>query len=373
MTVLAIFFSALLVGQTVMIAALLLRVPSLRNPANTALALGMLAIAVSCMLDSMSAFAEAGAGIRLIAGAMLTECVAAAALYIHLQWIRRLARLPELARHAVFILPAILASLPGIVLSERMLGGITGHPIAPAAATMALALSVGLVSAVLLQAAYLSAAIAVFLKDRRSFGATMRRWQSMVITSLALLWLIAFAARIGGLTGTIGDEVSPLVECLFSIVLSLLIWSGLGSAQVLQHARTSATKVVAAAIPKYRRSALTPQRGEDIMRRAKAALLRDRLFADPSLTLPKLAKQLSVSPNDLSQALNQTLGQNFTAFVNEARVCEAERLLKEPGHATDTVLGIAYAVGFNAKSTFNTAFVRKNGMTPSEFRKAGAV
>jgi AraC-like DNA-binding protein len=34
-----------------------------------------------------------------------------------------------------------------------------------------------------------------------------------------------------------------------------------------------------------------------------------------------------------------------------------------------TVLEIALAVGFNAKSTFNTAFRRETGRTPSQFRE----
>lgn len=87
---------------------------------------------------------------------------------------------------------------------------------------------------------------------------------------------------------------------------------------------------------------------------------------DPLLTMPKLAAKIGVTPNQLSHTLNNVLGQSFFEFVNTVRVREAARLLCEDQDRT--ILDIAIAVGFNSKSTFNLAFKRVTGMTPSHYR-----
>ena len=51
------------------------------------------------------------------------------------------------------------------------------------------------------------------------------------------------------------------------------------------------------------------------------------------------------------------------------RIEEAKKRLKDPKENQYVVLKIAYDVGFNSKSTFNTAFKKFTGMSPSEFRE----
>ncbi|MAB33326.1 helix-turn-helix domain-containing protein, partial [Thalassospira sp.] len=81
---------------------------------------------------------------------------------------------------------------------------------------------------------------------------------------------------------------------------------------------------------------------------------------------PKLANAVGVTPNQLSYVLNQHLGKSFFDFVNEVRTYEASRLLIE--EADRTILDIAISVGFNSKSTFNLAFKKIIGKTPSAYR-----
>lgn len=111
---------------------------------------------------------------------------------------------------------------------------------------------------------------------------------------------------------------------------------------------------------------------EDALQRAltKLAEIRSRreLLLDPLVSLPKLSRAVGVSPNQLSYVLNRHLGQNFFDYVNSARIEEARAVLVlEPER---TVLDIALSVGFNSKSTFNLAFKKITGETPSAVREA---
>jgi len=93
----------------------------------------------------------------------------------------------------------------------------------------------------------------------------------------------------------------------------------------------------------------------------------ERLYLDSELGLPQLAKSISLSPHDLSYLLNEGFGMNFFQFVNTYRIEEAKRLLLSEKHRHLNILGIAYSSGFNSKTTFNTAFKRSTGFSPSQF------
>ena len=57
-------------------------------------------------------------------------------------------------------------------------------------------------------------------------------------------------------------------------------------------------------------------------------------------------------------------------FVNEFRIKEAMNILKDTSKSKLTILEILYEVGFNSKSSFNTAFKKHTGKTPTQHRKS---
>ncbi|MEO0820863.1 MAG: helix-turn-helix domain-containing protein [Pseudomonadota bacterium] len=121
--------------------------------------------------------------------------------------------------------------------------------------------------------------------------------------------------------------------------------------------------------PAYARSPLDEASLRRIAAKLEAAMESGRLYRAPFFALRDLAEAVQVSPHRISQVLNRYLGVNFFDYVNRWRIAEAcERLTAEP----DTpVLTIAEAVGFNSKSTFNAAFRKHTGTTPSAWRRAG--
>ncbi len=121
--------------------------------------------------------------------------------------------------------------------------------------------------------------------------------------------------------------------------------------------------------PKYEKSALTPARAEAYLSKLLHAMASERLYANSALKLQELAHRLDIAPHHLSQIINEKRGQNFFDFINQYRVEEAKKLLADPAKQPYTILSLALEVGFNNKASFNTAFKKFTGMTPSQFRE----
>ncbi len=98
--------------------------------------------------------------------------------------------------------------------------------------------------------------------------------------------------------------------------------------------------------------------------------MANRLYRDPELSLNKLAVLLKLQPRQLTGLIKTKFGRSFPDFVNQYRVDEAEQLLVDPKFKHWSILAIGLEVGFNSKSTFNRAFKKINGQTPSQYQES---
>lgn len=101
----------------------------------------------------------------------------------------------------------------------------------------------------------------------------------------------------------------------------------------------------------------------------QALVERDKIYLDPLLSLDRLAKALQVPPHYLSQYLNRELKKTFNEWLNEHRIEAFKRLALDPRTQGKTIQTLMYEVGFNSKSTFHSAFKKRTGMTPTQYRK----
>ena len=88
-------------------------------------------------------------------------------------------------------------------------------------------------------------------------------------------------------------------------------------------------------------------------------------YLNPKLTLTELAESLKISPNHLSQIINQNEQVNFHDFVNKYRV--EEFIQKVQNNKSYSLLAHALDSGFNSKSTFNSVFKKLKSVTPSQY------
>lgn len=95
----------------------------------------------------------------------------------------------------------------------------------------------------------------------------------------------------------------------------------------------------------------------------------DKLFLDNDLNLPAVAEKLGISIHETSFLINEATKDNFYNFINKYRVDEAKKLLASAKMGELNILGIAFASGFNSKTTFNTTFKKFVGISPSQYSK----
>ena len=95
----------------------------------------------------------------------------------------------------------------------------------------------------------------------------------------------------------------------------------------------------------------------------------DKPYKKATFQLKDLAGKLKLPPYLVSHVINKKFSQNFPDFVNTYRIEESKLMLASKQHQSLKISSIAYDCGFNTLSSFNQAFKKQTGTTPSSFRK----
>jgi AraC-like DNA-binding protein len=96
----------------------------------------------------------------------------------------------------------------------------------------------------------------------------------------------------------------------------------------------------------------------------------EKIYLDKSLSLADVSTITQLSENKLSQTFSQGLNTNFYDFVNQYRIEEAKKRLRNPLYAHFKIQSIAEDSGFNSKASFYRIFKKECKMTPSEYMSA---
>lgn len=157
----------------------------------------------------------------------------------------------------------------------------------------------------------------------------------------------------------IGMETNGYIFGSFLIVLYIL---RLRNPEIFQELR-----MIVEEEKKYKNSQLKSVNLKNVGEKLKNLLEIEKIYREEDLNLTELASQIGISNHQLSEYLNQELKISFFQLIHKYRIEEAkERLLSHP---EETILSIAYRVGYQSKSSFNDIFKKEAGSTPTEFRK----
>lgn len=94
------------------------------------------------------------------------------------------------------------------------------------------------------------------------------------------------------------------------------------------------------------------------------------LFLNQDLTLHHFADAIHMSPRLISTCINKNFGNNFNEWVNGFRVEKALQILKADVKNQLSIEGIGTAAGFKSRSTMYSAFQKKMGHSPGNYRSS---
>lgn len=122
-------------------------------------------------------------------------------------------------------------------------------------------------------------------------------------------------------------------------------------------------------VKKYSGSTLSEDQKISLVSKLEHLVQVDKIFINEKLSIEDIAMKLDTNSKYISQIINETYNKNFYNYINSYRIEEAKMMLRSELSDKYSILGIAQSVGFVSKSTFNVAFKRITGLTPTEFKK----
>lgn len=205
-----------------------------------------------------------------------------------------------------------------------------------------------------------------WLHDRRSDADRLSlRWLSTMTASQFVVWGIAAAHALS----PVPFLPYPLIYVAVAAWVCMVGWFSQGQPPVVVAQPGEAPGAGGGAGGED--LAGEDPRFDDVEARLSVLMEGHAMYRESALTIAQLARRSGYPEYLVSAVINRRLGGNFWDYVNRHRVEDVRARLADPGEQRG-ILELAYEAGFTSKSTFNTAFKRIVGETPSTWRKRRA-
>lgn len=120
---------------------------------------------------------------------------------------------------------------------------------------------------------------------------------------------------------------------------------------------------------KYQNINMSSQQFEYAKRKIIQVMDDEKPFLNDSFTLKQLSHRISLPVYLTSHVVNKGFHTNFSDFINSRRIDEAKYKLGSSAYQNIKISELAHQCGFNSVSSFNVAFKKHTGTTPSRFKK----
>lgn len=174
------------------------------------------------------------------------------------------------------------------------------------------------------------------------------KWLASLTISVLILWLSYFFIKFEYFVSG-----SIIFSILFYIFYLFFLFNKKIASEIFQKTKKTS-------IPK------NTSETEKLITELEGIMTTQKIYTNPDLKLPDLARHLNISTHELSRLLNENIGENFTDFINKYRIEEAKLLIRTDSKYT--IEGIGIQSGFNSKSAFYKAFKKFTNLTPAKYK-----
>ena len=190
-------------------------------------------------------------------------------------------------------------------------------------------------------------------KAKQSQGSAVAiQWLSILLYALAAIWIVY-------VLNLIEDKVPYLIgPILYSIIAYAVTFIAIKKGYIYQMAHQ-----------KYTSTPVSEDETKRIYIKLKKLLEEDQVYKNVNLNLGTLSQQLNISTQKLSMVINVMFKANFNSIINEYRIRHSCTLFGIKEFQNYTIAFIAFESGFSSVSSFNMAFKKVTGQTPSQYRK----
>ncbi len=287
-------------------------------------------------------------------------------MFLHLSTLIFPSRKIGMKKH--FIVPISLALIFGVVIYTALLGNDLEMKIFLIDLAQYLLIFVFGLTFIVQNVIYIWKSIRLYSAHKKNIAETLS-YQEFVSLSWIKIYIIGYLLFVIGMIGVnlTDNDASNLVHDLVFIVY--LSYVGI---QVFRQQSVYPENIDTNEIKETEIESLS-EKNSELFEKIKADLLyameENEAFLDHNLSIFSLAKNIQTNSNYLSHVVNKELNTSFVHFVNSYRVKKAKELLLDEKFSHFTIESIGFEAGFKSKSTFNTAFKKWTGTTPSEFIK----
>jgi AraC-like DNA-binding protein len=218
---------------------------------------------------------------------------------------------------------------------------------------------------IMIYAIFIIRTIVIFRKRIKGVFSTIDNinysWLKFIVIGVAFLWLADLPRYFASIRKL--SQIT-LIETLFYagfLLLSyLILFKALTQPEIFS---------LMPEFPQKKKKSLSDTVTDQYLSELLSFMVQEKPYLDPSITIFTLSEKTSIPQRSLSDVINNSLNQNFYDFINSYRVKESQRLLLENKKESKTILEILYQSGFGTKSSFNQAFKKHTGKTPTQFKK----